>query len=351
LVDGVTLDGRVEVRRESTIELGAGGPRIQLIEGLPAFARPDSTEPRANGQFSAKTPTAWLIVAGLLGIAVFVLFGIIGSTGLGVLLYERHGDNTVSSANDQQHIRQAVGKVIVGVETAESPPRFVPMIEGTAFSITSDGFLLTNRHVVEGVENGEVRQFWDRLRKESAEIPEAARIQVWVAFEGDLYVAKILQVSGEHDMSILKVERHGMPFFRLSSKKVLPDLESVYTFGFPGAADVSLSAEEEKKHIEQIKTSGLNDIKQLFKQRDFTLSAGNGTVAKISVESDGERWIQHNATMSAGNSGGPLCTSDGTVVGINTGGAPAAAGVNFSLMVDQLRREIESATDGAHWRR
>lgn len=333
LVDGVRLTAPRALTTASVVQLGAGGPKLQVVSGAGVSAPAVGQVGRLGGA----TPT--LAVGLAAGCLVFAILGV-AAGGLFVL-QTSIGGNAVTALSESE-LAPAVGMVIVGLETADSPAKYLPLGTGSAFPITSDGFFLTNKHVIAGVRDGTAIP--DDIRK----VVDVKGVQVWIAISGKLYPAEIRYVSGENDLGILKIEQRRMPYFRLSSKDNIEQLTPVFAVGYPGAARMALSAEE--KFEDQLRSKPHDNIRQFFKDRDFEYTLTDGTVSKLSKESNGRKWIQSTALFSPGNSGGPLCLRDGTVVGINTQGH-AESGVRLSLCVGQLRREIEAVTGNASWAR
>lgn len=335
LLDGARLTAPRSITPESRIQLGSGGPTLRLCSGaVSVVVAPPSQPSGARG--------STVLFAGLaVGCLVVSILGA-ATAGMVALLVMRSGAATVRSLS-QADLAPSVGLVIVGLSTKHSPPKFLPLGTGTAFAVTSDGVMLTNRHVVEGVRDGSA------VPQEYRETGAVAGVHVWVAVEGALHPADICYVSGENDLAILKIDRKNMRTFRLSSNDDVDHLTRVFAVGFPGAASVALSDEE--KFEEQIRKSDLHDnIRLYFKDREFEYTLTDGTVSRMSKESNGRSWIQHSAIISQGNSGGPLCLEDATVVGINTQGV-MGADVRQALCVGQLRREIETVTQDALWTR
>lgn len=335
LVDGARINEPRRLSAVNLVQFGPGGPTLRLAgrAGAPA-SELQSTAP-------SRSPSPMVLGAFAVGCMFFVLLGAV-SAGALALIWSRARGNTVSSLAADE-LGPAVGMVVVGLLTVDTPPKYLPLGTGTAFAITSDGFLLTNKHVVQGVRDGSV-------------VPTALRetgrvkgVQVWVAIQGRMHPAEIRYVSGENDLSILKIDQQQMPYFRLAAKNDVEHLTRVFAVGFPGAASVALSDEE--KFEEQLRGANLHDnIRQYFKDREFDYSLTDGSVSRMSKESNGRHWIQHTVTISPGNSGGPLCTEDGTVIGINTQGI-LESGILLSLCVGQLRQEIESVTQSVTWDR
>lgn len=138
---------------------------------------------------------------------------------------------------------------------------------GSGFIIDPAGIAVTNNHVVTG----------------------AATLNVYVGDSDDPVSARVLGVSECADLAVIDLEGEGYPFLNWYDGDANPGLE-VRAAGFP-----------------------LGDP-------EYTLTSG--IVSK--ADADGETsWasvdhvIEHDANIQPGNSGGPLVTGDGEVVGVN----------------------------------
>jgi len=141
---------------------------------------------------------------------------------------------------------------------------------GSGFFIDPSGIAVTNNHVVTG----------------------AALLQVWVAGEEKPRNARILGVSECWDLAVIDVEGEGYPYLEWYTGEIKPGME-VYTAGFP-----------------------LGDPEYTLTNGIISKANANGETSWASVDAV----IEHNARIRGGNSGGPLVTSDGKVVGINFAG-------------------------------
>lgn len=170
---------------------------------------------------------------------------------------------------------------------------------GTAFFVSGDGLLMTNKHVVSD---------------------EEARYTVLLN-DGRTLEADILARDAVNDIALLKVKGTGFPFLDLASQDEPTLGQSVIAIGNALA--------EFRNTVSVGVISGL--------QR--TITAGNpaaGTVETLS------HIIQTDAAINQGNSGGPLLTLRGEVIGMNTAVAAGAQNISFAIPVDELQRVLRS---------
>jgi S1-C subfamily serine protease len=293
--------------------------------------------------------------------------------------------NIITSLDDQKRIDQTVGFVVCGwsVRRKDGDVEEEGLTSGSCFAISPDGYLLTNKHVIDFIlprkrmqpefriadySDSRIRPYLKavaELRAKNESINEAnlkailqyydkssyqsVDAKIWVFFgnKDEKYDADVVHVSS-FDMAILKVDRKQSPYARLADVNDLPKLRSdVYALGFPGAARKGVSNDENflrelqrKKNIERIQDQ--------FLPSDFGLSSTAGKVSRIVNETQNGQRIQHDADIKHGNSGGPLVTSNALVVGINTWGTQGdqdSSGVYYALALPQLRTEISRAIE------
>ncbi|MEM1273414.1 MAG: Do family serine endopeptidase [Pseudomonadota bacterium] len=165
---------------------------------------------------------------------------------------------------------------------------------GSGFVISEDGFIVTNNHVIEGAD------------------------EITVEFRsGDMLVAELIGTDPNTDIALLKV----------SSDAPLPFVP----FGNSDAARVG----------DWVMAVG-NPLGQ-----GFSVSVGIVSARERALSGTYDDFIQTDAAINRGNSGGPLFNLDGEVIGVNTailspnGGS---IGIGFSMasnvvtgVVDQLR--------------
>jgi S1-C subfamily serine protease len=318
-------------------------------------------------------PWVWLIV-GAVCLMIFVLCG-----GIGGLLYMKYGATQAiddklanlttagivefSPHSDQAEIdrtlKETVGLVIAGAEVTRADGSRVQLPEstGTCFTLTKDGYLLTNQHVVN--ETDKLRHSHDRIEAES-KLGIKIVPKLWVFFTREQkYEAEIIHISDDYDMAILKVDRKSNRCFALSSQnpEEVPRGMPVMVCGFPGVDRQAITTTEELDAAMRKKAARV--VEQHLPDRAFDFSLRKGVVNVKPHDFKDDLWtkpafcIQHDAEIFGGNSGGPLLREDGTVLGINTWkvtGGNDQIRFNYSITLPQLRKEIDKYIPGAMWR-
>ena len=156
--------------------------------------------------------------------------------------------------------------------------------QGSGFLVSSDGLVLTNAHVVDGAKEVTVKLSDHREFK-----------------------AKVLGADRSSDIAVLKIEGHDFPTVRLGDSDQLGVGDYVLAIGEPFG-------------LEETATAGIVSAKG----RSLP---GDGYVP----------FIQTDAAVNPGNSGGPLFDSTGAVVGINAqiySNSGGYQGVSFAIPIN-----------------
>lgn len=165
---------------------------------------------------------------------------------------------------------------------------------GTAFAVGKSSeapqVFITNNHVVQDHEDNVVL------------VLDFLRLNQNGELEGNFVRAEVAAQWESPDLAVLIAERpvtERIPL-PLRSSNYVEIAQDVYALGFPAIADqMSDNAEDLPSEID-----------------DMTLT--KGVISKLRVVSDGADCFQTDAVIHGGNSGGPLVTEDGFVIGVNT---------------------------------
>lgn len=173
--------------------------------------------------------------------------------------------------------------------------RSVPMKgRGSGFIVTRDGQILTNNHVVDGVDKITVSVLLSDGSKKT-------------------YPAKVLGNDPTYDLAVIKIEPdENLPVLELGDSDAVEVGEWVVAIGNPYG-------------FEHTVTAGV-------------ISAKNRSIHTQEVNFDD--FLQTDAAINPGNSGGPLLDMDGKVVGINTAIIPFAQGLGFAIPVNKAKEII-----------
>jgi serine protease Do len=173
-------------------------------------------------------------------------------------------------------------------DTTDETP--VQIGAGSGFVVSSDGMILTNRHVV-GEENATYTVVFQ---------------------DGKEYPATVLARDTLTDLAVLKIDATNIKALELGNSDDLKQGQSVIAIG---------------------NTLG-----------EYQNTVTKGIVSGLSRSLGGEYTglIQTDAAINQGNSGGPLLNSAGQVVGINTAVDRAGEGIGFAIPINEAKIVIES---------
>jgi serine protease Do len=192
-----------------------------------------------------------------------------------------------------EKVMPSVVYIFVEVETGISGR--IATGSGSGVILRSDGYLLTNRHVVENANRTEVT-LQDR----------------------SVYEASNIWVDDILDLAVIKIDANNLPTAQFAD----PEKTRVGDWSIALGHPLGLSPSEGGATVTVGVVSNLG--------RSFALDG----VPFYDI-------IQTDAAINPGNSGGPLINLNGEVIGINTAGSGVAQNINFAINVATARRVFE----------
>jgi serine protease Do len=179
---------------------------------------------------------------------------------------------------------------------------------GSGFIISEDGYIVTNSHVISGGRPGN---------------PAVGQITVIMPDRKE-YAAKLVGRDPSSDLAVLKIEARGLPFVRFGDSQATRVGDWVVAIGNPYGLGGSV-------------TAGI--VSALHR------NIGSGPY---------DRYIQTDAAINQGNSGGPMFDLNGNVIGINsaifspTGGN---VGIGFAIPAELAKPIVDTLRGGAKVKR
>jgi serine protease Do len=191
-------------------------------------------------------------------------------------------------ARDVQELVRQIGQAVVQVRT--------PAGLGSGFFINTDGYLITNFHVIEGETEISVEVYHQNDGQLARDVYKQVRI---------------VAINKFHDLALLHLEDKNAPKFKyvsLGSADALSVGDPVFAIGSPMG-------------LERTVTQGIISTK--------------------TRELEGELYLQTTAQINPGNSGGPLFNMAGEVVGVTNMKITFGEGLGFAIPVELVKNFLE----------
>ena len=182
---------------------------------------------------------------------------------------------------------------------------------GAGFLVDSSGVILTNWHVTNGTKEIFV---WP--------LPKDGAVETEVLFKDiDPYFGSVIAENKTQDLALIKVSGldPSAKVVDLGSNEDVGIGDTVYAIGHPSGLPWSFT---------------LGTVSQIRKNKKWVYEELNNSEHLATV-------IQTQTPISPGNSGGPLFSENGKIVGINTWGAEGQ-NLNFAVAVDHAKQFIKA---------
>ncbi len=206
------------------------------------------------------------------------------------------------------YVSQKVLPSIVGisveysVSTIFSRATSTATAEGSGVIISTDGYILTNNHVINNSSNSTSSYYT---------VGEATKITVSLYNDDTTYEAKVIGTDEQTDLAVIKIEKTDLTAAELGDSDSVQVGEWCMAIGNPLGMQSSV-------------TTG-------------SISALNRKI----TDSDGKTFtlVQTDAAINEGNSGGALVNSKGQVIGINTlkASGTGVEGLGFAIPINSTK--------------
>ncbi len=175
-------------------------------------------------------------------------------------------------------------------------PRTIPeqLGSGSGVILSDDGYIVTNNHVIEDADNITV-----------------------TLINHKTYKARLVGTDAKTDIAVLKIEAAHLPFLVYGNSDNLQTGQWVLAIGYPWNLDITV-------------TAGI-------------ISAKTRSLGIDKPDHPVEEFIQTDAAVNLGNSGGALINTSGELIGINTALASptgAYAGYSYAIPVNTIKKIV-----------
>lgn len=342
-------------------------------------------EPPAAAAKTSSGPTGWLVamVVGLL--AGWYLFGQHQQTAVdggqpaavSSLEGEQEGSKTQSpqlqqgGRVDQPQTAEGLAGKLAAAFPADTPLEYArnatvfiktPWGSGSGFFVTANGYIITNRHVVE-FDAAQLKEFKSKADKLANDLERDRRnrevLQNQLASIRDPGVRR--QVEEE-----LQRRQEAYDKYSAMHKEIVGQLQRIERSSWSSDIKVILIDGSELP-VQSLKMSDRTDLALLsvdcynapfirpvtdnrhFGQGQKVYSIGSpmglqntvtGGIISGYREHKGRKFIQTDAPINPGNSGGPLIDEQGGLIGINTMVLRDAQGIGFAVPIQEVKTEF-----------
>jgi serine protease Do len=198
------------------------------------------------------------------------------------------------------HIRTSFGAGDFSVNPLELYLESPARSSGSGVIISDDGYIVTNNHVIEDASNIEV-----------------------VMSNNQRFFAKLIGTDPTTDLALLKIRAKGLPFLKYGDSDKITPGEWVLAVGNPFDLNSTV-------------TAGIVSAKA----RNLGILQDRNELQNLHVEA----FIQTDAAVNPGNSGGALVNLNGELVGVNTAIATSTGGYqgySFAIPVSLVRKVMD----------
>ncbi len=198
--------------------------------------------------------------------------------------------------------------------------RDVEVATGSGFVISPGGYILTNHHVV-SAEDRVVERDGREVRLQV----EVTRVEVLFPADGTRFEARVEAADPEIDLAVLSVSGVDLPYVGLGDSDALQPGQPIQVTGYPLGRAVDVGKQARSEGVPQPTVS-------------------RGSVAAMRTGDEGDaRYIQTDAAVHPGSSGGPMVDEQGYAVGVIRMALGKRTGMAFAIPINRVKDFLQSA--------
>jgi Do/DeqQ family serine protease len=190
-----------------------------------------------------------------------------------------------------------------------NPNAKAPMGKGSGVIVTEDGYIMTNNHVVENAEKIEV-----------------------ILTDKRILQAKVIGRDKNTDLALIKIEGNNLPIVKLGNSDQVKVGEWVLAVGYPLTLESTVTA-----GIVSAKSRQIGILAPEIDRENYD-------PANPPTNSSIESFIQTDAVINRGNSGGALVNTNGELIGINSAIASQSGsyeGYGFAIPINLAKKVMD----------
>jgi len=281
-------------------------------QAAPAWSShaPQAPQPTVVRRRTGALPIiAGAVVAGLLS-------GALSAVGVANLMNDRGTTSPLGTSSDANTVSDVTideSSAVINAVDAVAPAVVTIQVttggvfgggsgSGSGFIFDSDGYILTNRHVVANAEELTV-----------------------VLNDGRQFPGTVYGIDTLTDLAIVTIGAGDLPVTPIGSSAGLEPGQLAIAIGNPLG-----------NYVNTVTTGVVSGLGRQIQASDSTQTSSEQL----------NNLIQTDAAINPGNSGGPLVNSAGQVIGVNTAVSTTAQGIGFAIPIDVAKPIMQQALDG-----
>lgn len=228
-----------------------------------------------------------------------------------------HIQTTYEGSNASQGMEDPFGGMFeefFGTPRGRGGQRVPQRASGSGVIVTPDGYIITNNHVVEN----------------------ATKIEI-ILPDNRSFEAKVIGTDPNTDLALVKVEAKGLPVVKLGNSDNVQVGEWVLAVGYPFSLQSTVTAGIVSAKGRSIGILGEHNNPRNYRNRG---QQPNEPIVNSAIES----FIQTDAAINQGNSGGALVNTQGELIGINAAIASKSGsyeGYGFAIPINLAKKIMD----------